>query len=165
VLRFGRSPSGPENRPLKPRDLVPFLATACLALPAAAHEVTSEVVRDRAVAVRALAHDGAALADATAEVFSPSSDAIPSWRGRTDRNGWIAFVPDAPGRWRVRVVDATGHGIVTPVDVPAPGAAATSPAGAPAPSAMATLARPLIGVALVAAIFGALYLRGRRTGR
>jgi nickel transport protein len=150
---------------LKPRDLVPFLAVACLALPAAAHEVTSEVVRGQAVAVRALAHDGAAFIDATAEVFSPSSDATPSWRGRTDRNGWIAFVPDAPGRWRVRVVDATGHGIVTDVDVPAPGAAGTPPASAPAPSAMATVARPLIGVALVAAIFGFLHFRGRGKGR
>jgi len=165
VLRFGRWPPGTENPRLKPRDLVPFLATAWLALPAAAHEVTSEVARDRAVAVRALAHDGAALSDAVAEVFSPSSDGTPFWQGRTDRSGWVAFVPDAPGRWRVRVVDAGGHGIVTDVDVPAPGAADARQAPSPGPSAVAALARPLAGVALVAAIFGFLYLRGRKTGR
>jgi nickel transport protein len=150
---------------LKPRGLLPFLAAVWLALPAAAHEVTSEVARDRAVAVRALSHGGAALADVTAEVFSPASDATPFWRGRTDRSGWVAFVPDAPGRWRVRVVDATGHGIVTDVDVPAPGAAGTPPSAAPPASMLATLARPLLGVALVAAIFGFLFFRGRGKGR
>jgi nickel transport protein len=150
---------------LQPRRLVPLLAAACLALPAAAHEIVSEVARDRAVAVRALTHDGAALADATAEVFSPSGDATPFWRGRTDRSGWVAFVPDAPGRWRVRVIDATGHGIVTDVDVPAPGAADVHPASSPGRSALATLARPLLGVALVLAIFGVLHFRGRGKGR
>ncbi len=150
---------------MRSRSLLAFLAAVGFALPSAAHEVTSEVVRGRAVAVRALAHDGAALADATAEVFSPADDSTPFWRGRTDRGGWVAFVPDAPGRWRVRVVDATGHGIVVPVDVPAPGVAEAPPPGDPSPSAMAALARPVVGVALVAAIFGLLYLRGRSRGR
>ena len=75
-------------------------------------------------------------------MFSPADPATPFWKGRTDRNGWVAFVPDAPGRWRVRVVDATGHGIVATVDVPAPGASrarigissARVPAGVPGPS-------------------------------
>ncbi len=147
------------------RTLLPLLVAACLASPAAAHEVTSEVVRGRAVAVRAMAHDGAALAGAAAEVFSPSDGAAPFWQGRTDRNGWVSFVPDAPGRWRVRVMDATGHGMVIPVDVPAPGAAGAQPAGDPSPSALAAVARPLLGVALVAAVFGLLYLRGRGRGR
>ena len=150
---------------MNPRNLVSFFAAACLALPAAAHEVAAEVARDGAIAVRARGHGGEGLAGAEVEVFSPADPATPSWKGRTDRRGWVAFVPDAPGRWRVRIVDATGHGIVTDVEVPAPGAAVAPPASAPAPSALPTLVRPLAGVALVAAIFGFLYLRGRKTSR
>lgn len=146
-----------------PRTVAPLLLLF-LALPAIAHEISSEVVRDRAVAVRARGHHGG-LAGADAEVFSPADPGTPFWKGRTDRHGWVAFVPDAPGRWRVRVVDATGHGIVTEVDVPAPGAATAPPPGDPGPSAPAALARPLAGVAIVAAIFGFLYVRGRNRSR
>ena len=170
VLRMRRScygafPPHPGGRArLSPRSLAPLLAL-CLALPAAAHEVSAEVDRGQAVAVRARGHDGEGLAGAEVEVFSPADPATPSWKGRTDRRGWVAFVPDAPGRWRVRIVDATGHGIVTDVDVPAPGAADARHAPPPGPSAVAALARPLAGVVLVAVIFGFLFLRGRKTDR
>ena len=150
---------------MRSRTLLPLLAAACLASPAAAHEVTSEVVRGRAVAVRALTHDGAPLADAMAEVFSPADDSAPFWRGRTDRRGWVAFVPDAPGRWRVRVVDPTGHGIDTTVEVPAPGSSGTSPEGAPPPSAATWGGRTLGGVVLLAGVFGLLFLMGRSKRR
>jgi nickel transport protein len=131
-----------------------------LAMPVRAHEVLHEVKRDRAVAVRAWFPDGESLAYVQAEVFSPADPAIPHWKGRTDRNGWLAFVPDVPGPWRVRIVDSTGHGLDATVDVPAPGAAAGAiPSGV---ASAAFVLRPLLGVALIAAIFGFLYLRGRR---
>lgn len=141
-------------------------AIALLALPAAAraHEVLHEVQRGRAVAVHAWFPDGESLAHVPAEVFSPADGKIPYWKGRTDRNGWLAFVPDVPGSWRVRVIDSTGHGLDTQVDVTAPGAAPGDPSGA-GPSGIASLAfllRPVLGVALIAAIFGLLFLRGRR---
>ena len=151
---------------MQPRNLLPLaVAVAWLAFPAAAHEVTAEVTRDRSVAVRARTHDGDGLGNAVAEVFSPADPATPFWKGRTDRNGWVAFVPDAPGRWRVQVVDPTGHGVVATVDVPAPGAAGPGPASSPPASAGASLARPVVGVTLVAAIFGLLYAWGRRSRR
>jgi nickel transport protein len=139
-----------------------------VATPAVAHEVLHEVQRARAVAVRAWFPDGEPLAYVQAEVYSPADPAIPHWKGRTDRNGWLAFVPDVPGRWRVRIVDSTGHGLDTGVEVPslAPGGAG-APAGADGAgtSGIPTLAfalRHVAGVGLVAAIFGFLYLRGRR---
>jgi nickel transport protein len=155
---------------MAPRILLAFVAAAWLAGPARAHEVVAEVTHDRAVAVRARSHDGGGLANATAEVFSPADAAVPFQKGRTDRNGWMAFVPDVPGRWRVRVVDDTGHGVTVEVDVPAPGVPVAGPAGPAAPSPppssprsdWITLARPLAGVALIAALFGFLSLRGRR---
>jgi nickel transport protein len=144
-----------------PRIALPLLLAGLLARPAFAHEVTAEVARDRAVAVRARTHDGPPLSDAAAEVFSPADPSAPYWKGRTDRNGWVTFVPDAPGRWRVRVIDATGHGIDTPVEVPASGDVAPRADGpAPAASVLGALA----GVALIGAFFGVLHLRGRRPG-
>ena len=114
---------------MPPRIALPVQLAGLLAHPISAHEVIAEVARDRAVAVRARTHDGRPLADAAAEVFSPADPSAPFWKGRTDRNGWAAFVPDAPGRWRVRVIDATGHGIDTPVEVPAAGDVAPRPDG------------------------------------
>jgi nickel transport protein len=59
----------------------------------------------------------------------------------------------------VKVIDSTGHGLELPVD------AAPPPAAAP-PRSGATLAlRPLVGVALIAALFGALLAWHRRRGR
>jgi nickel transport protein len=137
-----------------------LLAAALLsaALPAAAHEVLHEVQRGRAVAVRAWFADGESLAYVPAEVFSPADEKIPHWKGRTDRNGWIAFVPDVPGRWRVRIVDATGHGLDTAVEVAAPGVAA-APSSSSSPLAVSL--RPVLGAAAIAAIFGFLWWRGR----
>jgi nickel transport protein len=137
-----------------------LLAAALLsgAVPAAAHEVLHEVQRGRAVAVRAWFPDGEGLAYVPAEVFSPADERIPHWKGRTDRNGWLAFVPDAAGRWRVRIVDASGHGLDTTVDVAAPG----GPAAASQPgSTVAASLRPILGAAAIAAIFGFLWWRGR----
>lgn len=139
---------------------------ACLASPSSAHghEVQHEVQRGRSVALRAWYHDGKGLADLPAEVFSPADGTTPWWKGRTDRNGWLAFVPDAPGRWRVRIVDATGHGLDAVVDVPAPAEGADGAPQAPAapPPDGNAWARPVVGVFLVAGIFWFLYRMARR---
>ncbi len=144
------------------------LAVGLAPLRAGAHEILHEVQWGRAVALRAYFADGEPLGQAQAEVYSPADTKIPHWKGQTDRNGWVAFVPDVAGTWRVRVVDATGHGLDTKVDVAAPAglAAPAAPPDGGAPSGgIATVGfvlRPLVGVALIAAIFGALYLYRRR---
>ncbi len=133
------------------------------AAPAAAHEVLHEVQRGRAVAVRAYYADGEPFAYCEAEVFSPADPRIPWQKGRTDRRGFVAFVPDVAGAWRVRVADTTGHGLVVDVAVDGAtlaGGAAGGQGGAPASIAFAL--RPLLGVALIAAVFGLLWWRSRR---
>jgi nickel transport protein len=141
-----------------------FLVALALASPAVAHEVLHEVRWGKAVALRAWFPDGESLAYVQAEVYSPKDTTIPYWKGRTDRNGWLAFVPDVPGAWRVRIVDASGHGLDTTVDVSAsPGPDAASPGSAtPPPSALGFVLRPVVGAAVVVAVFGALYLIRRR---
>jgi nickel transport protein len=152
---------------MESRWLAPSIAAAWLVLPltAAGHETTSEVSRDRAAAVRARTHDGEGMANTEAEVFSPADPSTPFWKGRTDRNGWVAFVPDAPGPWRVRVVDATGHGVTATVHVPAPGSSGAVESAPLPPPQKAFSIGPVVSVALIAAIFGLLYAWGRRRGR
>jgi nickel transport protein len=142
-----------------------LLAAFLGAPPARAHEVDAEVVRGRAVAVRGVYPGGGPLADASAEVFSPAEPGTPSWRGRTDRNGWVAFLPDVPGRWRVRIVDAQGHALDAGVEV-------ASLAGVAAEGATGgghehdhdggQGSRLLLGAAAIASIFAVLYVVRRR---
>jgi nickel transport protein len=131
-----------------------------LALPvlAFAHEAMHTVERGRAVAVHAWLPDGEDLAYCAFEVFSPADPNVPHQKGRTDRRGWLAFVPDAPGAWRVKVVDGTGHGLELEVD------AATAPPSASAVPTAAFVVRPLVGLAVIGGVFAALFILYRREG-
>ncbi len=146
---------------MRPARALLALALLAAALPASGHEVMHEVRRGRAVAVRAWFPGGESLAYVQAEVFSPADEKVPHWKGRTDRNGWLAFVPDVGGKWRVRIVDATGHGLDTTVDVAAPDLPGSGSSDPPAGATSLAL-RPVAGVAVIAAVFAFLYLRGRR---
>jgi nickel transport protein len=139
------------------------LAAAALAPGIAlAHEVLHAVERSgRAVAVRAWEDDGEPLAGARYEVYAPS-EASPWQAGQVDRNGWLAFVPDRPGPWRVKVVEDAGHGFEIAVEGAA-AAGAAPPDGRP--SLAALLVRPLAGAAAIAAVFAVLFLAYRRRPR
>lgn len=131
---------------------------------AQAHETLHEIERGKAIAVRAYLVDGEALAYTAYEVYSPADAKIPTQKGRTDRGGWLAFVPDAPGKWRVKVIDETGHGLDLEVDAAVPsGPAATSSGGGA--STLAFVLRPLVGLAVIGAVFAALVLAYRKKER
>jgi nickel transport protein len=137
--------------------LVPGLANA--------HEVLHFVDRGKAIAVKAYFADGEALAYAEYQVFSPADAKIPYQKGRTDRSGYLAFVPDTAGKWRVKVTDGTGHGLdmeVDASDATRPGIGTASVASSVA--SWAFVFRPILGVAIVGAIFAALIVLYRRKG-
>ncbi len=146
------------------RALAAIAAILVATPPASAHEVLHLVERGRAVAVKAYESDGEALADRAYQVYSPADPERPYQEGRTDRRGWLAFVPDVAGKWRVKVLDETGHGLDMKIDA-APGAAAGAPADE-APSAAAFALRPLLGLLAIAAVFAALlaFYRRKRSG-
>ena len=136
-------------------------------IPAAhAHEVLHTVERGKAIAVKAFFVDGEVLAYTEYQVFSPADSRVPYQKGRTDRSGFLAFVPDVPGAWRVRVTDSTGHGLDLAVDVAAPGAEdpkSGRPTGQDTCVASWAFAlRPILGVGLIAALFAVLVLLYRR---
>ena len=135
--------------------LAVFLAAPGLA---PAHETLHEIERGRAIGVKVY-EVGEVMAGAPYQVFSPADPRIPWQEGRTDRGGWLAFVPDVPGSWRVKVIDDTGHGIDLRVE-----AGGVLAAPAPAGSGAAFLLRPLLGLAVIGAVFAALYVTYRRKG-
>jgi nickel transport protein len=129
------------------------------AAPARAHEILHTVERGKAVALRAYFADGEALAYAEYQIFAPFDAKIPYQKGRTDRAGYLAFVPDPPGRWRVLVADASGHGLDVVVDA---GASPSPARPEPRIASWAFVLRPLLGALVVVAIFLALVLIYRR---
>jgi nickel transport protein len=144
------------------RGALSVAVAALLAAPglALAHETLHEVRRGNAVSVRAYFADGESLAYRAYEVYSPADAKIPWQKGRTDRAGWLAFVPDVPGQWRVKVIDESGHGLDLLVDAAAPADGSPSGPGATA----AFVLRPVVGIAVIAAVFAALLLLYRRKG-
>ena len=143
-----------------------FLLGAALLLPCAAfpHEVLHSLERGKAIAVKVYFADGEVMAYTQAEVFSPADPEIPWQKGRTDRAGWVAFVPDQPGTWRVRVADQAGHGLDLPVEVAPstgeePGGSASQDQVAPS---IAFVLRPLLGALFIALVFLVLVLTYRR---
>ena len=56
---------------------------------------------------------------AKVEVYSPADSKVELQNGRTDAQGRIAFMPDAPGQWRVIMADNMGHRVEHAVDVSA----------------------------------------------
>jgi nickel transport protein len=138
-------------------------ALALLPLAAHAHEVLHDVERGRAVALRAYFADGEVLAYTQYEVYSPADPKIPYQKGRTDRSGWLAFVPDVAGKWRVKVIDNSGHGLDVEIDGAPSGVADPIRAR---PSSVAFVLRPVIGIAVILAAFttlAAFYRRKKRS--
>jgi nickel transport protein len=134
--------------------------------PAAAHQTLHEERRGQGVAVRVYESDGQPLSGTPWEVYSPVDPGRPWQAGQTDRDGWLSFVPGVPGRWRVRVIEATGHGLDIGVEVApmAPGSAASAPPPAPTSTAADLAVRPLLGLAVIGLVFTALLLAWRKKG-
>jgi nickel transport protein len=130
---------------------------------AQAHEVLHTVERGKAVAVKVYFADGEVAAYREVQVFSPADARIPYQKGRTDRSGYVAFMPDVAGAWRVVMTDDTGHGMDVKVDVPAPGAAQAESKSSSV-SSWAFALRPIIGAASIVVIFVVLLFAYRRKG-
>ena len=96
-----------------------------------------------------------------------STPRIPYQKGRTDRSGWLSFVPDVPGTWRVKVIEESGHGLDLEIDTstlaPAETKSSSSDGAGGSVRGAAFVLRPIAGVAIIAALFGALIALYRRT--
>ena len=129
------------------------------------HEVLHQMEDGKAVAVKVSYADGEPLMYSEYQVFSPKDKDVPYQKGRTDRAGYVSFVPEAPGKWRLKVIDTTGHGLDVELDVKNPvDHPVNATAGAGATSVSVAL-RPLSGALAIGLIFGALFFLYRRKER
>lgn len=148
-----------------PTVLLAVLAVAPMAT--RAHEVLHELRPGGALALKAYFPDGEVLAYSAYEIWSPVDPKIPYQKGRTDRSGWLSFVPDVPGTWRVKVIDGSGHGLDLEIDTstlaPAETKSSSSDGTGGSFRSAAFVLRPIMGVAIIAALFGALIALYRRT--
>ena len=73
-----------------------------------AHTVNYEV-QSKGMAVRIFYRADEPASYSEFEVFGPG-DRLPHQTGRTDKNGFVCFVPDRQGIWKVKVLGESSHG-------------------------------------------------------
>ena len=139
--------------------LVGYLLVLTLgAAPVLAHGLTSSVASGHAFTVSFHYDDGSPVADCSFEVFDPAMGQ-PYQTGRTDRLGRVAFRPDRPGLWQVRVWTEDGHGSTAQVEVDA-----TLSLAPPQAAPVSRLQKVITGVAVLFGLFGVLALVQSRSG-
>jgi nickel transport protein len=120
-----------------------------------AHEVLHTIEKNKAYAVKVYFADGEEMSYAEFEIYSPEDPKIPYQKGRTDRSGYLSFVPDANGKWRVKVFEQSGHG--QDVEIDTGGMDLSSSFQKSDSSNIAFYLRPVIGVSVIVLIFSLLY--------
>jgi nickel transport protein len=80
-----------------------------LSLPAKAHGVVWDYSAKQSLGLQFSYDDGTRMKYAEVNVFGPDDDAKLTQVGRTDQNGYFAFVPTDPGKWVVTSNDGEGH--------------------------------------------------------
>ena len=132
-----------------------FLLCACLVMTnarlASAHALrAAEIPQGQAVVMQFAYSTGEVPAYANVEVYGPADTGMEFQNGRTDAQGLFAFVPNAPGQWRVIMADNMGHRVVHETTVAENGGAApTADAATDAWGRFATPLRALLGVSLL----------------
>lgn len=146
--------------------LIPLLALACCAaLPLAPRTTEAHALRavherqGESVLVRFAYSDDKAPEFAAVRVLG--ADGQEFQNGRTDARGRFAFVPDAPGLWRIIITDGMGHKTEHPVEVGPADAPAVTPPADDAPAASLPL-RAGLGLSLLANLALLIALLRRR---
>ena len=74
-----------------------------------AHSIYYQV-ENKGISVRVFYAEDDPASYSAYEVFAPG-DKIPHQKGRTDRNGFVSFLPDRQGRWVIKVYGESEHGM------------------------------------------------------
>ena len=77
--------------------------------PVQAHTVNYQV-ENRGISVRVFYDKDDPVNYSAYEVLGPG-DTIPHQKGRSDRNGFVSFIPDRQGSWVVKVLGESEHGM------------------------------------------------------
>ncbi len=85
---------------------------------AAAHSINYQV-ENRGISTRVFYSFDEPADYSPYELYGPG-DKVPHQKGRTDKNGFVSFLPDRAGKWVIKVIgesDHGGHGTIIEVDV------------------------------------------------
>ncbi|HAX93132.1 MAG TPA: hypothetical protein DCY25_04140 [Bacteroidales bacterium] len=89
--------------------VVVVILTAGLNCPAFAHSVHYQV-ENRGISARIFYAEDDPVSYSSYEIFGPG-DKIPHQKGRTDKNGFVSFLPDRKGHWIIKVYGESEHGM------------------------------------------------------
>ncbi len=81
------------------------------------HETHHSVRMGKAVIIAAEHEHDDPMSFAAYKIYAPGGGTTEFQNGRTDSNGRLAFVPNVPGEWRVKIGDGMGHGADVAVKV------------------------------------------------
>lgn len=76
---------------------------------AEAHSVHYQV-ENKGISVRVFYAEDDPASYSSYEIFGPG-DTIPHQKGRTDKNGFVSFLPDRQGQWVIKVSGESEHGM------------------------------------------------------
>jgi nickel transport protein len=76
---------------------------------AEAHSVHYQV-ENRGISARVFYSEDEPASYSQYEIFGPG-DTIPHQKGRTDKNGFVSFLPDRSGQWVIKVYGESEHGL------------------------------------------------------
>ncbi|MFN3595309.1 MAG: hypothetical protein ACK4TK_11605 [Thiobacillaceae bacterium] len=140
------------------RTTLRFLLVLLYVHSAPAHELRYELDQSQAVVIRLAYADDTPFSFEAYAIY-PEGSNLPVQVGRTDSAGRIAFLPDKPGRWRVKAQSEDGHGLEFTLQT----GASTGPV-ATGQSLYDRYGRILAGVALILGLFGLfnLYLKRKQ---
>ena len=92
--------------------VVAFILSLLLCIPSAnlwAHGVDWILSSKKTYGVEFTYDDESPMAYAEVKIFGPNDSTKLSQTGRTDKNGYFAFIPDADGQWLMAADDGAGH--------------------------------------------------------
>lgn len=98
------------------------------------------------------------------EIFGPG-DRLPHQTGRTDKNGYLSFLPDRAGAWKIKIWGESTHGFHgATIDIKVNQALTLESFSKPL---VATYTRLITGISLILGVFGvyALYISRKRSHR
>lgn len=76
---------------------------------AEAHAVHYQV-ENRGISARIFYAEDDPVSYSSYEIFGPG-DKIPHQKGRTDKNGFVSFLPDRKGNWVIKIYGESEHGM------------------------------------------------------
>ena len=95
------------------KTVITFMVIGCIIAglhsPAIAHSVHYQV-ENRGISARIFYAEDDPASYSSYEIFGPG-DKIPHQKGRTDKNGFVSFLPDRKGNWVIKVYGESEHGM------------------------------------------------------